>query len=247
MTETHDRLRRWWDEDADVYDDAAGHAISDPVEAAVWRRVLERTLPSAPADVLDVGTGTGALALIAAELGHTVSGVDLSEGMLTKARDKASRAGLSIEFVNGRAEEPPDGPFDAVIERHVLWTLPDPAAALGAWRAVTRRGGRLVLFEGSWAGEGPFVDAARFLSTLAERFHGIDEHHHDEYPTDLGLPLQHATSPAPYIEAVEAAGWTRVRIARLRDIEWAVARREPWPLGWLTHRPRYAIFADSPA
>src|SRR6476619_4664630 len=76
MSDTHARIARWWDADAAVYDDAAGHAMSDPIEAAAWRRVLERTLPAAPADVLDVGTGTGSLALLAAELGHVVTGVD---------------------------------------------------------------------------------------------------------------------------------------------------------------------------
>jgi len=247
MSETHERIQRWWDADASVYDDAAGHAMSDPIEAAAWRRVLERTLPAAPAEVLDVGTGTGSLALLTAELGHTVTGVDLSEGMLARARDKASRAGHSVSFVQGRAEQPPPGRFDAIVERHVLWTIPEPVEALGAWRAVTRPGGRLILLEGSWGGEGPFVAIADRVTQLVERLQGADEHHHAAYPDDLPLPLQGATSPAPYLAAVEAAGWTRVRLARLRDVEWANARRQPWPLGWLSHRPRYAIIADAPA
>jgi ubiquinone/menaquinone biosynthesis C-methylase UbiE len=246
MSDTHDRIRQWWNDDAAVYDDAAGHAMSDPVEAAAWRSALERTLPAAPAEVLDVGTGTGSLAIVAAELGHTLTGVDLSEGMLRRAEEKASAAGLSIAFVHAKAEEPPPGPFDAVIERHVLWTIPDPVEALRAWRSVTRRGGRLVLLEGSWGGEGPFGQLTDLLTSLAERFHGIDEHHHDEYPGDLPLPLQGLTSPEPYLAAVAAAGWTRSRIARLRDVEWAIARRQPWPLGRLSHRPRYAIVADAP-
>jgi ubiquinone/menaquinone biosynthesis C-methylase UbiE len=246
MSDTHDRIRRWWDDDAAVYDDAAGHAISDPIEAAAWRRVLEQTLPAAPAEVLDAGTGTGSLAVLAAELGHAVTGVDLSEGMLGKAKEKAANAGMSITFVHGRAEEPPPGPFDAVIERHVLWTIPDPIEALRAWLSVTRRGGRLILLEGSWGGEGPFVRLAEVATSMAERFHGIDEHHHAEYPRDLPLPLQGLESPDPYLAAVDAAGWTRPRLARLRDIEWAISRRQPWPLGLLSHRPRYAIVADAP-
>ena len=247
MGDAHDRIRRWWNEDASVYDDAAGHAMSDPVEAAAWRRVLERTLPAAPAEILDIGTGTGSLAILAAELGHTVSGIDLSEGMLARAKQKAAALGVSIAFTHGRAEEPPAGPFDAVIERHVLWTIPDPIMALEAWRSVTRVGGRLVLLEGSWGGEGPFVKLLDVLTGAAERAYGIDEHHHATYPSDLPLPLHGLTSPAPYVAAVEAAGWTRVRIARLRDVEWAVAQRQPWPLGWLSHRPRYAIIADAAA
>ena len=247
MGDTHEQIRRWWDADAAVYDDSAGHAMSDPIEAAAWRRVLERTLPSAPADVLDVGTGTGSLAVLAAELGHVVTGVDLSEGMLARAKEKASQAGLSVTLAHGPAERPPAGPFDAVMERHVLWTIPDPTAALRSWRSVTRAGGRLVLLEGSWGGEGPFAQIADRLVDLVERVRGLGDHHHAAYPQHLPLPLQGLTSPGPYLAAVEAAGWVRVRIARLRDVEWAVARREPWPLGWLSHRARYAIIADAPA
>jgi hypothetical protein len=65
------------------------------------------------------------------------------------------------------------------------------------------------------------------------------------YPDDLPLPLQGMRSPEPYLDAVAAAGWTRIRIARLRDVEWTIARRQPWPLGILTQRPRYAIVAEA--
>ena len=241
----HDHIREWWDADARVYDDAAGHAMSDPVEAAAWRRVLERTLPAAPGRVLDAGTGTGSLALLAAELGYDVTGMDLSEGMLERARAKAAARGVDISFIHGRAEEPPGGPFDAVIERHVLWTIPDPIEAFASWRAVTAAGGRLVLLEGSWGGDGPFVAVTDALARVFERAYGIAEHHHATYPEGLKLPLHGLRSPAPFLDAVAAAGWRRIRIARLRDVEWAIARRGRWPLGWLTHRPRYAVIADA--
>jgi len=246
VSQPHQRIRQWWDEDAHVYDDAAGHALSDPVEAAAWRRVLERTLPPAPASVLDAGTGTGSLALAAADLGYEVTGVDLSDGMLQRARAKAADRGVEIAFVHGPAEAPPSGPFDAVIERHVLWTIPDPVAALIAWRSVTAPGGRLVLLEGSWGGEGPFVAPSDALARFVGRAYGIVEHHHATYPEDLSLPLQGLHDPKPFVEAVERAGWERLRIARLRDVEWAIERRQRWPLGPLTRRPRYAIIADAP-
>jgi SAM-dependent methyltransferase len=246
MPDVHARIGAWWDADADVYDDAPGHALSDPVEAACWRRALEATLPPAPATVLDCGTGTGSIALLAAELGHEVTGVDLSAGMLDRARDKAGDRGLDVTFVHGPAEAPPAGSFDAVVERHVVWTLPDPVAALTAWRLVAAPAGRLVLLEGSWGGEGPFVEAADALAKAVDRLEGRGDHHHAPYPTDLPLPLQGLSSPGPYLEAVEAAGWVGPRILRLRDVEWAIARRERWPLGWLIRRPRYAIVADAP-
>ena len=132
MSETHERIQRWWDADASVYDDAAGHAMSDPIEAAAWRRVLERTLPAAPAEVLDVGTGTGSLALLAAELGHTVTGVDLSEGMLARARDKASRAGHSVDVRPGSRGAAAARPVRR--DRRAARAVDDPRAGRGAGR-----------------------------------------------------------------------------------------------------------------
>jgi ubiquinone/menaquinone biosynthesis C-methylase UbiE len=245
-SELHDDIRTWWDRDAGHYDRSAGHSLSDPVEAAALRAVLERWLPAPPSRVLDVGAGTGSLSVLVAELGHEVTALDLSEGMLAAGRRKAQERGLSISFVVGPAEDPPVGPFDAVIERHVTWTLLDPVAAIRAWRAVVPTG-RLVLLEGSWAGEGPFAAAKDRAAAAIRRLRRDAGHHHAEYPARVvrRLPLAETTSPAPFVSAVAAGGWRRIRIERLADVEWARASREPWPLGWLSRRPQYAIVADA--
>jgi SAM-dependent methyltransferase len=47
-----------------------------------------------------------------------------------------------------------DASVDAVLARHILWTLPDPQAALAGWARALRPGGRLVLVEGRWTGVG---------------------------------------------------------------------------------------------
>lgn len=247
MTDPHERIREWWDRDSDTYDGSPSHAISDPLEAAAWRRVLRRALPEPPARVLDVGTGTGALALLAAELGHRVTALDLSEGMLAVAKRKAAERGLELDFVVGRAAEPPRGPFDAVMERHVLWTLPDPEGALGAWRSVCAPGGRLVLLEGIWGGEGLIERAREGAAEALRRLLRVPDDHHAPYPEEVlaALPLARRSSPRPMIEAVRRAGWRAVRIWRLRDVEWAQLHRRPRVLSLLEHRPRFAIVADA--
>ena len=136
MSDLHERLRRFWDEDARTYDRSPSHAASDPVEAAAWREILRRHLPEPPASVMDVGAGTGAISLLLAELGYRVTAVDLSPGMLARAAEKAAERGVELTTVAAPATTPPAGPFDAVVERHLLWTTPDPVAALSAWRKV---------------------------------------------------------------------------------------------------------------
>lgn len=244
MTDVHGRIREFWDADARTYDEAASHAVSDPLEAAAWRQALRETLPER-GTVLDVGAGTGALSLLAAELGHEVTAVDLSPEMLAHAERKAKERGLDgrMRFVVGSASEVPSGPFDAVMERHVLWTLPDPIPTLRHWRDVA---GRLVLFEGLWGQTDPLRRVGDVAADVVRRLMRTPPDHHAPYPDDVfaQLPLARQTSPAPMIEAVLEAGWTAVRIKRLRDVEWAARLHQRWPLGWLGHRPRFALVAD---
>lgn len=247
MSDVHERIRDWWDADAEHYDRSPGHALSDPVEAAAWRAALREVLPETPGRVLDAGAGTGALSLLAAELGHRVTSLDLSTAMLAKAEGKAKERGLELEIVVGSVNEPPAGPFEVVIERHVIWTVPDPVGALRAWRAVAADGGRLVLFEGIWAPTDPLGRAKAFAGERLRTLRGEPDHHHSSYPSDVvaQLPLAGVISPLPIVDVVHEAGWRRVRIKRLRDVEWAAKLHEPWPLGWLEQRQRYALIADA--
>jgi SAM-dependent methyltransferase len=216
------RIRAFWDRDSDTYDRSPSHGASDAVEAAVWRAVLWRHLPPVPARVLDAGAGTGAMSLLAAELGHLVTALDLSAGMLERLRAKAAARGMQVEIVHGPAHEPPPGPFDAVIERHLLWTVPEPGAALSAWHRAAPEG-RLILFEGIMPGREHVRRARGWAAERVRRAAGVPHDHHAEYDPDILdlLPLARLSSPGPLIHEVSAAGWGRVRLERLRDIEWA--------------------------
>jgi 2-polyprenyl-3-methyl-5-hydroxy-6-metoxy-1,4-benzoquinol methylase len=60
--------------------------------------------------------------------------IDLSAEMLAEAQRKADSSGLAVTFRLGDAEVPPaDGaPYDVIVERHVIWTLPQPTEAIRA-------------------------------------------------------------------------------------------------------------------
>ncbi|MGX4693087.1 class I SAM-dependent methyltransferase [Streptomyces sp. JNUCC 63] len=139
-----------WEAQAAVFDDEPDHGLRDPHVRAAWAERLREWLPRRPSDILDLGCGTGSLSLLAAEQGHRVTGVDLSPAMVERARAKL--AGRAAVFLAGDAADPPVGErrFDAVLVRHVLWALPDPARALRRWQGLLRPEGRLVLVEGVW-------------------------------------------------------------------------------------------------
>ncbi|GAA0650524.1 hypothetical protein GCM10009535_30770 [Streptomyces thermocarboxydovorans] len=79
-----------WDAAAAAFDEEPDHGLRDPRVRAAWAGRLRDWLPAAPADVLDLGCGTGSLSLLAAEQGHRVTGVDRSRAMVTPAREKTS-------------------------------------------------------------------------------------------------------------------------------------------------------------
>ncbi|MER5436299.1 class I SAM-dependent methyltransferase [Streptomyces sp. NPDC002588] len=155
-----------WDAEAAAFDEEPDHGLRDPQVRAAWAQRLRSWLPPRAGDLLDLGCGTGSLALLAAEQGHRVTGVDLSPPMIDLARAKL--AGRDAVFLLGDAAAPPVGEqrFDAVLVRHVLWTLPDPDRVLRHWRDLLRPGGRLVLVEGVWGTVAPVGIPADRLTTL---------------------------------------------------------------------------------
>jgi 2-polyprenyl-3-methyl-5-hydroxy-6-metoxy-1,4-benzoquinol methylase len=96
--EPTDAVREYWDADAATYDRAPDHGAASGAERAAWNAALARLLP-AGGRVLDAGAGTGFLSLAAARLGHRVTALDLSAGMLARLRASAEREGLQVEIV----------------------------------------------------------------------------------------------------------------------------------------------------
>ena len=240
----HDQIRRFWDADAAVYDEVPNHRPTDAGELSAWAATLARLLPRPPARILDCGAGTGFLSLLAARQGHKVTALDISPAMLTRLEARANAEGLGIEIVEGRADRPPEGPFDAVMERHLLWTLPDPVGTLRAWRAVAPMG-RLVLFEGRWGRGDPLQQARAVASRLLGRAQGRTGGHHGEYPEEVlaALPLGAGTTPAAVVETVTAAGWPDPWLERLHDVEWAASVAAPLSRRLIGTPARFAVTA----
>lgn len=144
--------RRIWDQEAATFDREPDHGLRDPAVKAAWRQLLSQWLPPSPGSVLDLGCGTGSMSVLAAELGHTVVGVDCSPAMIELAQAKAVAHDLPITYQVMDAARPVIAPasFGAILCRHLLWTLSEPSSVLERWKGLLLPSGRLLLIEGFW-------------------------------------------------------------------------------------------------
>ncbi len=191
----------FWSAVAAEYEKHPGNTVpAGSPEHDLWVEAIREQLGPSPAAVLDVGTGTGFVALIAAELGHRVTAIDLAEPMLAMSRAEADRRGLRVTFVQGDAVAPdfPPGQFDAITSRHLLWTLREPGLAFGNWFRILRPGGRLVAFDGLWFADSPADDEPNVFTDHYDRL------------TREALPFFGATTTEPVVQCLEEAGFEDV-------------------------------------
>src|SRR5271165_1353761 len=95
--------------------------------------------------VLDVGCGTGVVAVTAALRGAEVTGLDLTPALLERARENARIAGVAVEWLEGDAESLPfaDGSFDAVLSQFGHMFAPRPEVAIAEMLRVLKPGGTI--------------------------------------------------------------------------------------------------------
>lgn len=144
---------------------------SEAEEREAYRGVLAGHFNGHSLRILDVGTGTGFIALMLAEMGHEVTGLDLTEGMLDMARRRTRENTHPVNFQIGDAENLSfeDSSYDAVVCRYLLWTLPDPWKALREWHRVLRPEGSIICIEGKWQNsslKGRLKRLSRYLGIL---------------------------------------------------------------------------------
>jgi SAM-dependent methyltransferase len=109
--------------------------------------VIERLAPEEGDRLLDLATGTGAIAERAAAAGATVTGLDLAPDLIATAKERAKERGLEIDYVVGDAErmEFADASFDKVSSTCGIMFTPDHEASAHELARVTAPAGRIAL------------------------------------------------------------------------------------------------------
>ena len=176
-------MKKSLEEHADRFSESAAdydESQDSPEYRAAADLVVSHAAPEADDTVLDLGTGTGAIAFGVADSAGRVIGRDISEGMLKQARTKATERGVdNIEFGEGRFREPAvEVDVDVVTSNFAMHHLPDDEKreAIGVIADLEPR--RIVLgdvmFFGSPDPDEPFyspeVDDPATVGVLADAF-----------------------------------------------------------------------------
>lgn len=139
-----------YDANADAFD-----RLTERYSASLAKHMVGLAGLQASDNVLDLGSGTGLLALQAATCvaSGQVVGIDHSQTMLDYARAKAVKRGLaeraSFAAMDAEALEFADGHFDAILSLYVLRHLPNVRAAVAEMHRVLKPGGRIVVSVGA--------------------------------------------------------------------------------------------------
>jgi demethylmenaquinone methyltransferase/2-methoxy-6-polyprenyl-1,4-benzoquinol methylase len=188
-----------------------------------WRAFAARQVALAPGEsALDIGTGTGDLAIVVARAGAanaTVVGVDFTPEMLEHGRRKVERLGLAdrVAFQQGDGEQLlfQDGSFDACCSAFVVRNLTNLDGGFREMLRVVRPGGRVVCLEishppGAVFGRLFALYFGRIVPLMGQLVGGSRDAYSYLPSSALAFPR------APQLKTLmEEAGWTDVRYTYL--------------------------------
>lgn len=145
-------VEEMFDNIAPTYD-TLNHRLSWDIDRGWRRKAIRQLEPFRPQKILDIATGTGDFAILAAQMLHplTIIGADISEGMMDIGREKVRQAGLQ-EVIAFRKEDCmklsfPDEQFDAVTAAFGIRNFSNLDQGLKEMCRVLRKGGHLSIVE----------------------------------------------------------------------------------------------------
>ena len=144
-------MDRYWDERSFSYSELNRKQFYSEQRKAWEKAIFSHVKEDRKLKVLDVGTGPGFFAILAALRGHEVTAVDMNENMLREAKKNASDAGVHVLFKKvGHILPFEEESFDLIVSRDVTWALTEPEKQLKTWANLLKTDGVLLYFDAEW-------------------------------------------------------------------------------------------------
>ena len=210
-------IAEYWSMRAEGYSESVNRNL-DSLESGSWlRRISKYSDLGSPMRILDAGTGPGFFPMLLGGQGHDVTAIDCTEAMLRESERNCRERGAEARFLRMDAQDldVPDGSFDLVLSRNLIWNLERPERAYREWLRVLAPGGRMIVFDGN------------------HYLHLYDR----DYSENSRLALEH---PRVNIDGVDT--WIIREIAR--DLPLSRERRPQWDLGVLMEAGAVSVSAE---
>ena len=194
-----------------------------------WVGVFRQHIPGEHAEVLDDGAGPGIFSLILSRLGHRVTAVDFSPEMVEQAAARCAGEGFAITALQMDAQKLtfPDGSFDAVVSRNMIWALDHPDRGYAEIFRVLRPGGVLIMQDGNqylYMHNEKYADVqqerektGRAGTTVAQRYGKQEYDFSFIYDIAKDLPLSKTLRPAWDLSCLADLGFDDIRVQIQRE------------------------------
>jgi SAM-dependent methyltransferase len=244
MTSSSELNRAFWDRQADEYQERHREFIGRPEPRWGMWQVPESELgvlgDVADKDVLELGCGAAQWAILLAQQGARIVGLDNSERQLEHARERMAAAGVEFPLVHSPAESLPfaDASFDVVFCDHGALSFADPLVVVPEVARVLRPGGLLAFSHLS-----PFgwvcYDAERdaTVDRLVGEYFGMHREEEPDGSVHFQLPY------GEWVRLFRSSGFTIEELIEIRPLEGAgTTYRTPAETAWARRWPMEEIW-----
>lgn len=222
-------IREYWSKRSQTFDLAFGHRIPPGPELDAWAAAMRDALGARPLKVLETRLRDGGGDQRAPFARPRSDGARFLRG---HARRRAAQARWNdrVRFILADAERTmePDETYDAVVCRHLVWTLTEPEQAFAEWFRLLKPGGRLLVFDGDWSKPTPLGRLASIAVAALEQIIGHDPHYDgamsERHATIMErLPFGDGLTVERLLPLIEEAGFENIELPSRRPI--AAAQR----------------------
>lgn len=159
--EIKDKVTDYWTKRSDSFFEHKCHELKSTMASRWLKEITAQISGKVPskdedAKILDIGCGVGFFTVLLGKDGYDVTGIDLTQEMINKAKilielNGPYRKELKAVAMDAEKLSFPDESFDVIVTRNLTWTLPHPVEAYKEWFRVLKKGGILLNFDAEYA------------------------------------------------------------------------------------------------